>query len=174
MRDKREKGRAEYRERLFREAQTGAAKASLWLSSADAGGIEADEAAGERTWRFSQRSIADASEAGVARKRLDLQLGQLGPYRVRFTPNGRHAVLGGRRGHLATFDWQKAKLGCEVQVRETVRDVTFLHHEARAGEKGGGSALGVYPVRPFCSSALGRVSCSSIRLFSDPWIPLPV
>lgn len=32
-------------------------------------------------------------------------------------------VIGGRKGHLATFDWQSNRKGCEVYVKETVRDV---------------------------------------------------
>ena len=35
----------------------------------------------------------------------------------------RFVLIGGRRGHLATFDWAAKKLGSECHVQETVRDV---------------------------------------------------
>jgi U3 small nucleolar RNA-associated protein 7 len=33
-------------------------------------------------------------------------------------------LMGGQKGHIASLEWQNKKLGCEVHVRETVRDVT--------------------------------------------------
>ena len=38
----------------------------------------------------------------------------------------RFVLIGGRRGHLATFDWTAKKLGSECQVQETVRDVQWV------------------------------------------------
>ena len=57
------------------------------------------------------------AEEGAACKAFDLALPALGPYALDFTRNGRFLLLGGRRGHLALMDWQRAKLLCEVQVR---------------------------------------------------------
>ncbi|KAI3628013.1 putative U3 small nucleolar RNA-associated protein 7 [Malassezia furfur] len=91
----------------------------------------------ERTARVTQAQIQ--SEVGVetARKGFELHLGggrggtpSLGPYRLDYTRNGRHLLLGGRKGHLAAFDWQSGKLSCEIQVRETVRDVCWLHDQS--------------------------------------------
>lgn len=59
------------------------------------------------------------AEEGAARKAFDLALPALGPYALDFTRNGRFLLLGGRRGHLALMDWQRAKLLCEVQVRRS-------------------------------------------------------
>lgn len=42
---------------------------------------------------------------------------------------GKHMVLGGAKGHLAVMEWSKAHLVTELQVKETVRDVCFLHNE---------------------------------------------
>jgi hypothetical protein len=55
-------------------------------------------------------------EAGAAKKAFDLKLPELGPYAIDFTRNGRYMLLGGTKGHLAMFDWQRSKLECEVQV----------------------------------------------------------
>lgn len=38
----------------------------------------------------------------------------------------RSILLGGHRGHIATFDWRTKKLGCEFHVRETVRDIQWV------------------------------------------------
>lgn len=38
-------------------------------------------------------------------------------------------IIGGEKGHVATFDWQTGKLNAELQLRELVRDVTWLHNE---------------------------------------------
>jgi hypothetical protein len=39
------------------------------------------------------------------------------------TLENRYMLIGGRRGHVATFDWKDGKLGCELHLNETVRDV---------------------------------------------------
>jgi len=38
-------------------------------------------------------------------------------------------VLGSAKGHLAVMEWSKAHLVTELQVKETVRDVCFLHND---------------------------------------------
>jgi len=116
-----------YKERLYTEAQFQAAKVDEWLLPAEGGELIAEGM--ERTYRFKQSDIKDAVEEGVARKIIDLSLPDLGPYSVDLTRSGRFAVLAGRKGHLALLDWQRPRLFCEVQVRETCRDVTFLHNE---------------------------------------------
>lgn len=125
--DKKLKGRLKYTESVIRDAQLQAAKVDAWLLPEEAGSLEAEGM--ERTWRFQQKDIVKEVETGVAKKVFDLMLPELGPYRVDFTRNGRHLLLGGRRGHLALMDWQRYHPVCEVQVKETVRDVHFLHNE---------------------------------------------
>jgi U3 small nucleolar RNA-associated protein 7 len=38
-------------------------------------------------------------------------------------------LIGGRKGHIAAFDWMNGKLQTEIQVLETTRDVKWLHNE---------------------------------------------
>ncbi len=155
LKDKKLRGKLKHAEAVYKQAQAQAIKANEWLLPAEAGYLEAEgeqrhrwwmrarcvsgvlltprgriaRAGVERTWNVKQSDLLGAVEAGAARKVLDLRLTELGPYRVNFTRAGRHAVLAGARGHLAVVDWQAAQLVCEVQVRETTRDVTFLHNE---------------------------------------------
>ncbi|KAF8351196.1 BING4CT-domain-containing protein [Amanita rubescens] len=67
----------------------------------------------EKTWR-----------AGRGRREWKLDGG---PYRCRYTRNGRHLAIVGRKGHVGAFDWQLGTLHSELQLQETCRDITFLH-----------------------------------------------
>ena len=42
---------------------------------------------------------------------FDIKLDELGPYTIDYTRNGRHVLLGGRKGHVASFDWKTGALG---------------------------------------------------------------
>ena len=66
-----------------------------WLNApiaGGAGGIEVDEASGERTWRVGQEEIV--REVGLASggKRFDLKMEAMGSYRVSYTRNGRYVI----------------------------------------------------------------------------------
>jgi U3 small nucleolar RNA-associated protein 7 len=65
----------------------------------------------------------------VAQQYFNLSLKELGPYALNYSRNGRYLLLGGRKGHLASFDWRGKELQCEIQVRETIRDIHYLHNE---------------------------------------------
>ncbi|KAG8984717.1 Small subunit (SSU) processome component, partial [Tulasnella sp. 427] len=39
----------------------------------------------------------------------------------------RHIAIAGKRGHVASFDWLTGKMHCELELRETCRDITFLN-----------------------------------------------
>jgi U3 small nucleolar RNA-associated protein 7 len=113
-------------EKAAREAATRAARAEILLPS-EPGFLEAEGM--ERTFKFKQQDIKAAVDVGSAKKVFTLRLDDLGPYCSRYSRNGRHLLLGGRRGHLALADWMAGTVTCEVQVKETVRDVSFLHNE---------------------------------------------
>ena len=82
----------------------------------------------ERTYKLRQDDIVKEVTIETAKKRMDLKLDQLGPYICEYTRNGRELLLAGRQGHVATMDWREGKLGCEIQLRETIRDAKWLHN----------------------------------------------
>ncbi|EDQ92027.1 uncharacterized protein MONBRDRAFT_17530 [Monosiga brevicollis MX1] len=103
-----------------------AAKAEILLPE-QAGFLEAEGL--ERTYKFTQSAISEAVDETSAHKIFSLNLNTFGPYALRYSNNGRHLLLGGRKGHIGSFDWQTGGLRCEMQLQETVRDVQFLHNE---------------------------------------------
>jgi len=121
------------------KAREAAARAELLLNES-AGFVEKIEEGEEEQDRddydaddgpghLTQEEIRQSVDITSATKIFDLNLEKFGPYRHRFTRNGRFLVLGGNNGHLAAFDWQTKRLECELSVNETVHDVTFLHNE---------------------------------------------
>ncbi|XP_071542293.1 WD repeat-containing protein 46 [Panulirus ornatus] len=97
------------------------------LFSESSGYLEAEE--GTVTSHITQKDIKDAVDITSAAKTFDLNLRHFGPYKMQFTKNGRHLVLGGRKGHLAAMDWITKKLLCEINVMESIHDVCWLHTE---------------------------------------------
>ena len=98
------------------------------LNENDAGFLE-PETELERTYNVRQKDIRSAVSAEIASKgKFELKLDQLGPYVADYTRNGRDLLVAGRKGHVATMDWRDGKLGCELQLGETVRDAKWLHN----------------------------------------------
>ena len=83
----------------------------------------------ERTWKLTQKELSKLVDVNTARKMFDLTLPDFGPYNIDYTRNGRFMLMGGLKGHVAAFDWHQQKLSCELHLRETVKDVAWLHND---------------------------------------------
>ena len=82
----------------------------------------------ERTWRVTQDDIVHAEgvglEARAGRKEIVLDEQGAGAYKLRWTRNGRHLAIAGRRGFVASVDWMSGKVHKEIRLGETCRDIT--------------------------------------------------
>ncbi|KAJ4474470.1 BING4CT-domain-containing protein [Lentinula aciculospora] len=94
------------------------------LPSDETGFVQAEDTM-ERTWRLSQADIVKEAGGEAARGRLEMKLDG-GPYKVRYTKNGRHMAIAGRTGHVASFDTLTGAVHSELQLGETCSDVVFL------------------------------------------------
>ncbi|XP_037813673.1 WD repeat-containing protein 46 [Lucilia sericata] len=112
------------RKEVYLEYATEQAARTELLLTEQQGFIEADE--GEVTADYRQEEIAANVDIQSAAKLFKLNL-DFGPYTMRYSKNGRHLLLGGRKGHVAAFDWITKKLHCEMNVMEEVAEVSFLH-----------------------------------------------
>ncbi|CAK7567005.1 MAG: putative U3 small nucleolar RNA-associated protein 7 [Sporothrix epigloea] len=113
-------------ETRFQRAADQAKDSELLLEHS--GGFLETETELERTYRVRQDELTQNAPVASAQKRFDLKLDQLGPYLCEFTRTGRELLLAGRKGHVATMDWREGKLGCELQLGETIRDIQWLHN----------------------------------------------
>ncbi|CAI9755718.1 unnamed protein product [Fraxinus pennsylvanica] len=127
LQDKKLKGQLAVREDLYGKSAKAAAKAEKWLMPSEGGYLEAEGI--ERTWNIKQEAIAREVDILGSRNQYDIILPDLGPYSLDFTPSGRYVTVAGRKGHMAILDMKNMNLIKEFQVRETVRDVVFLHNE---------------------------------------------
>lgn len=118
-------------ERFAREAAEHAASTQLLLPHST--GFLEPETSLERTYKLRQDQLAGMVDLQSKKKIFELKLPEAdGPYRARYTRNGRHVLLGGERGaQLAGFDWQTGKLRFEVELEkgERVHDITWLQNE---------------------------------------------
>ncbi|KAI1139551.1 BING4CT-domain-containing protein [Hypoxylon sp. FL0543] len=126
VKDKKLRSNLKSLENKYKEATVKAKDAEILLENTS-GFLEPEQEL-ERTYKVRQDEIQDEVSTDLAKKRFELKLDQLGPYVFEYSRTGRELLLGGRRGHVATMDWREGKLGCELQLGETVRDVQWLHN----------------------------------------------
>lgn len=114
-------------DRQYKEAIQSAAGTDLLLQE-EQGFLEAENDM-EKTFKFKQDEIADAVDSSTANKKFELKLPEFGPYTIDYSRTGRDLLLGGKKGHVASIDWRKGKLGCELHLNETVHAVKYLHND---------------------------------------------
>lgn len=123
--DKKTRGTMKRSEAKFKSASKRSAQSEMLLPE-EAGYLEAEGL--EKTYKVTQDDIKPMLDINSQQKAFSLDL-PFGPYRLDYTKNGRNLLIGGRKGHVASFDWKTGKIGCELQLREAVRDVQWLHNE---------------------------------------------
>ncbi|KAK3943538.1 hypothetical protein QBC46DRAFT_307167 [Diplogelasinospora grovesii] len=125
VKDKKLKRNLTNLENKYKEATLKAKEAEILLENTS--GFLEPETELERTYKVRQDDIVNDVALETAQKGFELKLDQLGPYMFDYTRNGRSLLLAGRKGHVATMDWREGKLGCELQLGETIRDARWLH-----------------------------------------------
>ncbi|KAF8590691.1 BING4CT-domain-containing protein [Ramaria rubella] len=129
IQDRKLKARLNMQRSLAAARSTQVSDAELLLTTS-AGHVEATDPL-ERTWRVTQKELLEddgvGRDAAAGRRELVLDDGGGGGFKTRWTRNGRHTVMVGRRGHLASVDWMTGDIHAEIQLKETCRDVTYLH-----------------------------------------------
>lgn len=127
IKDKKLRGDLKALEERYQDAALKAKDAEI-LHENESGYLE-PEGELERTYKVRQDEIRAGVGVETAKKGFELRLDAMGPYKADYTRNGRHLLLAGRKGHVATMEWRDGKLGCELQLGETVRDARWLHNE---------------------------------------------
>jgi U3 small nucleolar RNA-associated protein 7 len=114
VRDKKLRGNLKLLESKYKDATLKAKDAEILLEN-DGGFLE-PETELERTYKTSQDAIRKSVAVQTAQMGgFQLKLAA-GPYVGNYTKNGRHLLVAGKKGHVATMDWRDGKLGCELQL----------------------------------------------------------
>ncbi|KAI9804636.1 MAG: Small subunit (SSU) processome component [Piccolia ochrophora] len=127
IKDKKLRSNLKALESKYKDATISAKDAEILLEHES--GFLKPEGELEKTYKVRQDEIRGSVTVATAKKGFELKLDELGPYTADYTRNGRSLLLAGRKGHVATMDWRKGKLGCELQLGETVRDARWLHND---------------------------------------------
>jgi len=122
--DKKLKRTLKTAEKKHASAQEQAARTVL-THHETAGYLEAEGM--EKTYHFSQPAIVGAVDVQTAKKRFSLTLPDA-PYMTSFSSSGKDLLIAGNKGHVAMMDWRMGKVSTEFHVKETIRDITFLHN----------------------------------------------
>jgi len=142
VRDKKLKANLKSLENKYKDATLKARDAEILHETAP-GLLEAEDEL-EKTYRVRQEDIKDNVDIQTAQKGFELKLEGMGPYVFDYTRNGREILIAGRKGHVATMDWRDGKLGCELQLGETVRDAKWLHNNQLFAVAERSSGIAIY------------------------------
>ncbi|KAL1297530.1 hypothetical protein AAFC00_006102 [Neodothiora populina] len=126
VRDRKLRGNLRALENKYKDAAVKAKDSEILFENTS--GFLEPEGELERTYKVRQADIQSEVGLETAKKGFELRLEGLGPYTADYTRNGRELLLAGRKGHIATMDWRDGKLGCELNLNETVRDAKWLHN----------------------------------------------
>lgn len=126
IKDRKLRGNLRSLEDKFKDAAVKAKDSEILLEH-ESGFLE-PEGELERTYKVRQSEIQSDVGIETAKKGFELRLDGLGPYTADYTRNGKELLLAGRKGHVATMNWRDGKLGCELNLGETVRDAKWLHN----------------------------------------------
>lgn len=124
IKDKKLRGNLKRLDDRYKESVLKAQDAEILLEN-EAGFLQT-EGDLEKTYKVRQDEIKRDIGVETAKNGFDLRLEGLGPYVMDYTRNGRGLLLAGRKGHVSTMDWRAGTLGCELQLRETVRDAKVV------------------------------------------------
>ncbi|CDW56333.1 BING4CT and WD40 domain containing protein [Trichuris trichiura] len=123
---------------------------------------------GEKSYNLTQSDIVKSVDLASAAKHFELQLPKFGPYRLDFTRNGRNLLIGGRLGHVATFDWFTKELHCEVNSSNS-----FLYWlDISIGKMVASWATRYGPIDVLCQNPTnGIIHCGCARGVVSLWSP---
>ena len=127
VKDKKLRSNLKSLENKYKDATLKAKDAEILLEN-DHGYLEA-EGPLEKTYKVRQDELKSELDIETSRKGFELKLEAFGPYVADYTRNGRGLLLAGRKGHVSTMDWRGGVLGCELHLRETIRDAKWLHND---------------------------------------------
>lgn len=98
---------------LKEETKTRLKEQAQIFNTEDRGYLEVEHER-ERTLKVNQKDLKNLLPVQAAQNIFDLNLSDYGPYGAfDVTRNGRHLLLGGRKGHLSLIDWRNKDLVCE-------------------------------------------------------------
>lgn len=98
---------------LTEETKTRLKEQSQLFNTEERGFLEVEHER-ERTLKVNQLQLKEILPVQAAQNIFDLTLSDYGPYSAfDVTRNGRHILLGGRKGHLSLLEWKNKDLLCE-------------------------------------------------------------